>query len=384
MDGTLAIILAGGRGTRLGPLTAETPKPLLPFAGSYRLLDFAFSNCIHSDVSAVLIVTGHLAGPVATYVRKMRRLLSADWRGRIFLSTPGASAPPVAGTAGAVHASIPLVERFAPRNVLVLASDHVYRMDYAGIVDRHRSAGAGVTVASSVMPRRDARHFGVLVTDRDGCIDSFAEKPRGAAARAGGFVRVSMGIYVFDRDVLQSALASDAADPHSSHDFGRDVIPALVAARRAWSYAFDGYWRDLGTVDAYFRAHQDLLVPRRVIPFADPCWPILTAAWPSSPARASVNRRRTLLCDGSACERGSRVRGSVVCPAARVGRGASLEDCIVLDGARIGEGARLKGVIVGPGEAVEARASVGHGAAGRRECHVLSSGRLRSVAFAGE
>jgi glucose-1-phosphate adenylyltransferase len=380
MDGTLAIILAGGRGTRLGPLTAETPKPLLPFAGCYRLIDFAFSNCIASGVSALLVITGHLPGPVAAYVEKLRRLLPEVWRGQVLLSTPGSFGPPVRGTAGAVHSAISIVRRLAPRNVLVLASDHVYRMDYAGIVDRHRAVGAGVTIGSVVVPREEARHFGVLGTDRDGRIDSFEEKPRGPRVGSEERVRVSMGIYVFDRDVLESALVEDAADPGSSHDFGRDVIPALVERRRAWAYPFEGYWRDLGTLEAYFRAHQDLLEPRHPVSCVDPYWPLLTAAWPASSCRTSVNRRGTLLCAGSSCEAGSRVRASVIGPSVRVGRGASLDRCIVMDGARIGEGARLRGVIVGPGETVEARTFVGPGSAGGRECQVVSSGASSPLA----
>jgi glucose-1-phosphate adenylyltransferase len=379
MDGTLAVILAGGRGTRLGPLTAETPKPLLPFAGRYRLIDFAFSNCINSGVSALLVITGHLAGPVAAYVGKLRRLLPDAWQRRVVVSASPRDGPRVAGTAAAVHSALPLVRRLAPRNVLVLASDHVYSMDYAAIVDRHRAAGAGVTVGSVLVPGEDAHRFGVLATDRDGRIESFEEKPRGPARRADGRARVSMGIYVFDREVLASSLAADATDPGSSRDFGRDLIPALVRSRRAWAHPFEGYWRDLGTVDAYFRAHRDLLVPRRRIPFVDPYWPVLSAAWPALPHRVDVDRRGTLRCHGSFCEAGSRVRSSVICPTARVGRGASVEDCIVLDGARIGEGARLRGVIVGEGETVRPRARLRSGSAPGDECLLVSSGRVVRV-----
>jgi glucose-1-phosphate adenylyltransferase len=361
VKGTLAIVLAGGRGTRLGPLTAETPKPVLPFGGTYRLVDFVFSNCVNSGAGTILFVTRHGSGTVIPYLERLRDTLPPGSACRILVEQARPAELTGGGTAEAVLDVLPLVRRIAPRLVLVLASDHVYRMDYAPMIELHRSAGAGVTIGSVEVSLDDASELGVLEAEASGRIVRFVEKPPHPAPLPGrpGRACASMGIYVFDPRVLEAALAADSLDELSTHDFGRDVIPKLVRSREAWRYGFSGYWRDVGTVASYMAAHRELLASPDLLKLHDPTWPILSAAWPTLPRAIAVNRHGSLLCPGSLCEPGSRVRRCVVSPAARVGQGASLEECVVLDGAQVGRGAQLRRVIVGVAAEVPAGTLLG-------------------------
>jgi glucose-1-phosphate adenylyltransferase len=374
VDGMLAIILAGGRGTRLGPLTKETPKPVLPFAGMYRLVDFVFSNCLNSGVQTILFVTRERGDAVSRYIERLRDAVRPSSRCRILTAPARESTSADSGTAEAVHNVLPLVRRIDPRTVLVLASDHVYGMDYSPLAVFHQQREAGVTIGSVEVPSEEAYRFGVLATDEIGRITSFAEKPPRAFARRGtqGLVRVSMGIYAFSPRTLEAVLCRDALDPASSHDFGRDVIPSLVRSELAWAYPFAGYWRDVGTLASYVAAHCELLRQPGCRLLHDPVWPLTSAAWPRLDRGLRLNRHGSLVCPGSLCEQGSRVRGSTIAPATWIGQGAVLDECVVLDGASVGRGARLRRTVVDVGASVPEDALLGCDLRDAREPVVFS------------
>jgi glucose-1-phosphate adenylyltransferase len=377
---TLAVVLAGGQGTRLSPLTRGTPKPVLPFGGPYRLADFVFSNCVDSGVPTVLFVTQQCDDPVARYVERLRDTISRARSCTLLVS--GATSGNVGNaTAEAVLDALPVVRRGGHRRVLILASDHVYRMSYASMIDYHGAVGAGVTVGTVEVPLGEAYRYGVLEAEASGRIRSFVEKPSCPPAAWGrpGRARASMGIYVFDRDLLEETLATDSLDASSTHDFGRDIIPRLVRSGHAWAYPFDGYWRDVGTIDAYVAAHRDFLGSPTGLPLCDPRWPLRTAAWRILPGSLSVSRHGSLLSPGCLCEPGSRVRGSTVSPAARIGAGAALEDCIVLDGAQVGRGAQLRRVIVDIGETVLEGARMGWECGDEQPVTVVSGGQIWTI-----
>jgi glucose-1-phosphate adenylyltransferase len=368
MDGTLAIILAGGRGTRLDPLTRETPKPVLPFAGMYRLVDFVFSNCVNSGVGTILFVTQPGAEAVSRYIERLRDAVPAGSACRIL---PPAETE-AEGTAAAVRAVLPLIRRIAPRLVLVLASDHVYGMDYGPMAEMHRASGAAATVGVVEASVEDAQRFGVLETDGSGRVTSFVEKP--ALHGAPGLpdrLLASMGIYAFDPRALEQALT---APGHFPGDFGRDLIPALVGSGHVRVHRFRGYWRDVGTIASYAEAHRELLYPPHRALLHDPCWPIASAAWPLLKRDLETTRHGSLLCPGSLCEPGSRVRDSTLAPAVRVGQGAVLEGCVVLDGATIGRGARLRRAVVDVGVRVPDHALIGGDEAGRDTVVISAEG----------
>lgn len=374
MDGMLAIILAGGRGTRLGPLTRETPKPVLPFAGMYRLVDFVFSNCLNSGVQTIVFVTRESGDAVSKYVDRLRNAVQPSSRCRILVAPAPRSAIGDSGTAEAVHRVIPLVRRTAPRAVLVLASDHVYGMDYAPLVAYHEQKSAGVTVGAVEVPLEEAYRFGVLATGQGGRITSFEEKPARAAAAPAGprTASASMGIYVFSPRSLEAVLSADALDPTSSHDFGRNVIPGLVRCGRAWAYPFGGYWRDVGTLSSYAAAHCDLLRQPDLRMLHDPVWPLTSAAWPELTRELRPNRHGSLVCPGSRCEHGSRIHASTIGPASWIGQGAVLDECVVLDGASVGRGARLRRTVVDIGARVPEDALLGCGLTEARDPVVFS------------
>ena len=383
MDGMLAIVLAGGRGTRLAPLTRETPKPVLPFAGMYRLVDFVFSNCLNSGVGTILFVTGYGSEAVDRYIERLRDAVRPGTRCRILVAEAAGAAVADSGTAEAVYDVLPLVRRIAPSAVLVLASDHVYSMDFAPLAAYHRQKSAEVTVGAVEVPLEEAYRFGVLETDERGRITCFKEKPA-AFAELGGAVahrmaHASMGIYVFDPQALEAVLIADSLDAASSHDFGRDVIPSLVRSGGAWAYRFGGYWRDVGTLASYVAAHREILRPPECRLLHDPVWPITSAAWPLLPRELKPNRHGSLVCPGSLCEQGSRIRDSTISPASWIGQGAVLEGCVVLDGARVGRGARLRRTVVDIGAWVPEDALMGFGPGDTDELSVICGPSPRST-----
>ena len=365
LDKTLSIILAGGAGSRLHPLTAERAKPAVPFGGKYRIIDFTLSNCLHSGLRRILVLTQYKSHSLQKHLRDGWSIFNPEVSEFI---TP---VPPqmrtgnswYAGTADAILQNLYLLERSNAAYVLVLSGDHIYRMDYAALLHFHHDQGAELTIACMRVALEDARSFGVMSIDPAQRVCEFHEKPEHPQPLPDDpqHALVSMGIYVFNMDLLCRVLKSDHEFAGSSHDFGKDVIPRLIDRQRVFAYRFGGergrvtpdrYWRDVGTVDSYYMANMDLLLPVPPINLYQRDWPIRTYPGQYPPARmAPGNSGRTgqfdnsLICGGAVIS-GGMVRHSILSPQVRIEENALLEDSILFDGVQVGAGAELKRCII--------------------------------------
>jgi glucose-1-phosphate adenylyltransferase len=296
-DDVLVAVLAGGRGTRLGDLTRECSKPALPFGARYRIVDFVLSNCINSGMHRIGVLTQYHAYSLIQYLTRAWQVRSCESREIEIWPADQRSDPEwYLGTANALYQNLDIIRDKGPRYLLVLAADHVYKMDYRRLIDFHFMRGADMTVACVEYPKSESRHFGVMAVDDTQRIVRFSEKPLEPVGlvNRNGRVLVSMGVYVFNTETLIDALVEDAHRSGSSHDFGHDVIPALIddPQRLVAAYAFrdahntrPAYWRDIGTVDSYWRAHMDLVQPEPEWNMADGAWPLRTSAPALPPAR---------------------------------------------------------------------------------------------------
>lgn len=344
---TFALVLAGGRGTRLEGLTARRAKPAVPIAARHRIIDFTLSNCLNSGLACVGVLTQYMSQSLAPHLAAWSRLS----RAMELLTLPAGVGRAYAGTADAVYQNRDLIGRLAPAQVLVLAADHVYRMDYARMLEEHLQRRAQVTVGCVEVPVESARSFGVMAIDDAGWITGFAEKPDAPSAIPGrpAVALASMGIYLFETDFLLRLLCEDALQPRSVRDFGRNVIPAALAATTS-AYAHrlrdvhqpwrDGYWRDVGTVDAYWQTSLELCG-------ASPPWHLDDPQWPMHSLSIEAPEVRSVRSDddGSIAD----VRHSVLFPGVQVGAGARLDGCIALPGSHIERGCLVRNAIIDEG-----------------------------------
>ncbi|MBV9870148.1 MAG: glucose-1-phosphate adenylyltransferase [Frankiaceae bacterium] len=375
----LGMVLAGGEGKRLWPLTEDRAKPAVPFGGLYRLVDFVLSNLVNSDLHRLVVLTQYKS-------HSLNRHISTNWR---MSSLMGDYVTPVpaqqrtgkkwfAGSADAIYQSLNLVYDENPAYVVVFGADHVYRMDARQMLDQHIASGAGVTVAAIRVPREQSAAFGVISTGDGRHIDAFLEKPADPPGLPDDpdSILASMGNYVFTTRALIDAVKRDAENEDSDHDIGGDLIPALVAAGEAQVYDFGtnvvpgdasreaSYWRDVGTIDAYHDAHMDLVSTRPVFDLYNSSWPILTTALSLPPAKfVHGEPGRT----GSAIESlvspgcivsGASVRRSVLSPGVKIHSRSEIEDSVLMHGVDVGRGAVIrraildKGVLVPPGATI--------------------------------
>jgi glucose-1-phosphate adenylyltransferase len=362
-DDTVAVVLAGGKGTRLDPLTRRVCKPALPFGGAYRSIDFSLANCVNSGIRRIGVAVQHKPGALLEHLERVWRSdetrpdsVIVPWSGHERAPQSG-----YRGTADAVYRNLELVEDFGRRLVLVLAGDHVYKMDYRPMLEWHCRRGAAVTIGCVDVPIEEAHEFGVMSIDARGRIDRFIEKPKTRAElpdAGASRVLASMGIYVFDTDLLARALRLDALAVGSRHDFGADVLPRLIRHADAFAYPFrqahgqPAYWRDIGTIGAYWRAHMELTdaSPRMLLDDRD--WPLpAIGGAPETIARRSDAGRQTVESSlvAADCAIGGTVQRSVLFRGVEVQAGAEVQDAVVLPGAVIGRGSRLRGVIVDSG-----------------------------------
>jgi glucose-1-phosphate adenylyltransferase len=374
------MVLAGGEGKRLWPLTADRAKPAVPFGGIYRLIDFVLSNLVNAGLDRVVVLTQYKS-------HSLNRHISTNWR---MSSLLGSYVTPVpaqqrlgprwfAGSADAIYQSLNLVFDEQPAYVVVFGADHVYRMDARQMLNQHIASGAGVTVAGLRVPREQARAFGVIQTDDGLRIDGFLEKPEDPAGLPDDpdSVLASMGNYVFSTHVLVDAVKRDAFDESSNHDLGGDVIPSLVDQGIVHVYDFAqnavpgatekdaGYWRDVGTLEAYHDAHMDLVSTRPVFNLWNYEWPILAATPPLPPAKFVYDEPGRV---GSAIESlvspgcivsGARVRRSVLSPGVDIHTGSEIDESVLLHGVDVGRGAVLRRVIVDKGVAIPPGVQIG-------------------------
>jgi glucose-1-phosphate adenylyltransferase len=332
---TLGLVLAGGEGGRLGALTEERAKPVLPFAGVYRLIDFPLSNCHHSRVSDVWVLQQYEAHSLSAYLANGRPWDLDRTYGGLRVVQPYTGDPESGfyeGNADAIHRNREAIAEFDPDVVLVLSADAVYRLDYGEVIDEHRDRGAELTMVTTEVDREEAGRFGVVENEGDGRVTGFEYKPD--EPRSGV---VTTEVFVYDAAVLLETLAELAdGDGGGLEDFGDGLVPRLVAGGKAYARPLGGYWRDVGTVESYWQAHLDLLDGEPGLRLDDPEWPILTRASQRPPARIESSARieRSLVSPG--CEVRGRVVHSVLAPGVVVEEGAEVVDSVVLTEARIG------------------------------------------------
>jgi glucose-1-phosphate adenylyltransferase len=362
-DDVLVIVLAGGAGERLAPLTRERAKPAVYFGGPYRIIDFVLSNCINSGLRHIFIATQYKSLSLNRHIRQGWTVVSEELGEFIEILPPQKRVGEhwYQGTADAVYQNLYSIIRENPRYVVVLAGDHVYKMDYQKMLRFHQDMAAEVTLAAIEVPIEDGHRFGIVAVDETERVTGFLEKPANPPAMPGhpGLAMASMGIYVFDSEVLIKALEEDAADPASQHDFGKNIIPSLIGRGRTYSYAFYDenkksakYWRDVGTIDAYYEAQMDLCGVNPEFNMYDPEWPLRTYMPQAPPAKfvfaedARRGEARDSLVSQGCIVSGSRIYGSILCPNVRVHSFCTVEDSILMPGVRVGRHARIRKAIV--------------------------------------
>ncbi|MDO4889981.1 MAG: glucose-1-phosphate adenylyltransferase [Coriobacteriaceae bacterium] len=355
----VGMILAGGQGSRLGVLTRWRAKPAVPFGGKYRIIDFPLSNCTNSGIDVVGVLTQYEPFVLNSYIGN-----GAPWdldtnTGGAYVLSPythmGDEGNWYLGTADAIFQNIRFIDRFDPKYVVILSGDHIYKMDYSDMVAFHKRSGATATIAVMPVPIEEASRFGILATDENARITDFVEKPKDPPSNL-----ASMGIYVFSWDVVRQYLIDDEANPDSSRDFGKDVIPAMLAADEPmYAYRFEGYWRDVGTIDSLWEANMDMLDGDSGLDMNDDSWKIYSRN-PNLPAAriaAGSSLDECMVAEG--CDISGEVRHSVLFQGVTVGEGARVVDSVVMRGAVIEAGAVVERAVVAEDAHVGAGAKVG-------------------------
>lgn len=375
---TISVVLAGGVGSRLAPLTHDRAKPAVPFGGQYRIIDFTLSNCLHSGLRRVLVLTQYKSHSLQKHLRDAWSIFSPELGEYITAVPPQLRTGDswYAGTADAIYQNLFMLKRSGAKFVVVLSGDHIYRMDYSSMLTTHRDSSADVTIGCMEVGLKEAQSFGVMSTDINHRIVSFAEKPLQPlpVQHKPDRALVSMGIYVFSIDVLCREVERDAADSRSSHDFGKDVLPGMIKTHRVFGHRFgDGqtcqamanYWRDVGTIDAYYQANMDLLKDNPPLDLYSECWPIRKYDRPAPPVRVDRDTfgvpgtiRDSMISHGVVVSGGS-VRRSILSTNVRVASGATVDDSILFDDVRVGEGVQLRNCIVDKGVKIPAGERVG-------------------------
>jgi glucose-1-phosphate adenylyltransferase len=362
VDDALVILLAGGAGERLYPLTRDRAKPAVFFGGPYRIIDFTLSNCINSGLHRIFIATQYKSLSLNRHIRMGWSIVSEELGEFVEILPPQkrVSEHWYQGTADAVYQNVYSIVQENPQHVIVLSGDHVYKMDYAKMLRFHKERGAAVTLAAIEIPIEETYRFGVLSVDEQDRVTGFIEKSKNAPTIPGSpdLALGSMGIYIFDTDVLLKALEADAARP-SSHDFGKDVIPALISELPLFAYRFydenkkaSKYWRDIGTLDAFYDANMDLCGVDPEFNLYDPEWPMRTYQPQAPPAKfvfAEKSRRGEALdsiISPGCIVSGSRVEGSVLCPNVRVHSYGVIQQSMLMPGVRVGRHARIRRAII--------------------------------------
>ncbi len=357
----LAMIMAGGKGERLMPLTEQRSKPAVPFAGTYRIVDFVLSNFLNSGVLAMYVLVQYRSQSLIEHLRRAWRIGGPNRQSFITVVPPQMKGRGkwYEGTADAVFQNLNIVQDFAPNLVAVFGADHIYRMDLRQMIQYHLDNQADVTVAALPVPIQSAKGFGIIQTDTEQRIKGFEEKPKNPKPMPGNpqMAFSSMGNYIFNVDILMKALEQDARSP-GSHDFGRDIIPSLIRSHKIMAYNFLdnvvpgvhpyeewGYWRDVGTLQAYWQANMDILGENPIFDLRNVNWPIMTDA--SGEPIASLVRSEL---DDAMVGQGSlvvdaKIRRSVIGRNVKIGEGAEIEECVILDGTVVGPKARLRRVI---------------------------------------
>ncbi len=352
---TRAVILAGGEGSRLGVLTQKRTKPAVPFAGKYRIIDFPLSNCVNSGIFDLMVLAQYRPQSLIEHVGSGAPWdLNRDFTGGVKILTPYKARNDsdwFAGTADAVQQNFGFIKKDLPDLVLILSGDHIYTMDYEPMISFHMDQQADVTIGTIRVPIEEASRFGVLAANNKYRVTSFVEKPANPPSNL-----VNMGVYLFNRDLLDKVLWDDRQNPDSSHDFGKDIIPNLIKSKaRIFAFPYTGYWMDVGTVQSYWQAHMDMLSPQPALKLYNRSWIIHTRTEERPPARLPSNAHvfASMICDGCYIGEGARVESSVLSPGVIIRPGAVvresilLTDCVVESGAVVERAVLDRHVIAG-------------------------------------
>ena len=395
------MVLAGGRGNRLAPLTLQRAKPAVPFAGQYRLIDFVLSNLVNAGMRKIVVLTQYLS-------HSLDRHLASTWRLSPLLGNYVATVPAqmragerwFLGSADAIYQNLNILGDERPDHVVVFGADHIYRMDVAQMFEDHLDSGAGVTVAGMPVPIEQASQFGIIEAADDGKILSFAEKPPKPKPMPDDPERAfaSMGNYIFSAKVLRDVVTADAENPDSKHDLGGNIIPALVEQGEARVYNFlrnqvpgqhereVGYWRDVGTLDAYYQASMDLVAVSPIFDLYNRRWPILTGHFPHPPAKfvhehgPRVGRAVNSLVAPGAVVSGGNVRGSILSPEVRINSFSQVEDSVLFENVHIGRNAVVRRAVIDKNVQVPDGARIGVDPEEDRERFTLSDDGVVVVA----
>jgi glucose-1-phosphate adenylyltransferase len=367
------MLLAGGEGKRLAPLTSQAAKPIIPFGDRFRMIDFPLNNCANSNISTIGVLTQYCADSVHKYVANANDTFSENKTTNAVTLLPSSRKclTGYAGTADAIYQNMDYIDQQGPEHVLILSGDHIYEMDYKPMLEFHKKRGAAVTIAVKQVAWREASRFGILTADEQYRVSSFHEKPSEPQSNL-----ASMGIYLFRWADLKRFLMEDSVNPDSSHDFGKDVIPAILSSNAHMAaYPFEGYWRDVGTIDSLWEANMDLLDGE--LRLGSNGWPALSGKnaasdkpylspratitdsilHPASTVEAEVTR--SIVCSGVSIGANSEIYESIIMPGARIGRNVSIHRAIIGEGAIVHDGAYIGQLndeicVVGPGEAITA------------------------------
>lgn len=396
MRDVLTFILAGGKGERLDPLTRDRAKPAVPFGGIYRIVDFALSNCVNSGLRRIFLLTQYKSFSLQRHILEGWNIYS-NQLGEFIDVVPAQqriSSDWYRGTADAIYQNLNMIQDYDPKLVLVLAGDHLYKMDYRKLIEYHIAKGADMTVSCVSMPKEESIHFGVVEVDSSNMVIGFQEKPQEPKVipTSPDCIFGSMGIYVFNVDALRKELRTDAEKKGSDHDFGKNIIPQMVTAKRkvfaydfAKENAFSPYWRDIGTRDAYYQANMDLLGNQPLFNVYDKSWPLRTHNHQYPPVRAYTTGSKpgsivdSLIASGCVLE-SAEVFHSVVSNNVCIKDGAMVKNSVIMDGVTIGRGAQIQNAIIDKDVDIPANSRIGFDQELDRQRFVLTTSGIVIVA----
>ncbi len=355
----LAMILAGGRGSRLHELTNKVAKPAVSYGGKYRIVDFPLSNCANSGIDIVGVLTQYESVLLNSYVAAGGRWGLDARESGVFVLPPREKADAdldvYRGTADAISQNIDFIDKYAPEYVLILSGDHIYKMNYSKMLAYHKEMNADATIAVIEVPMKEASRFGIMNTDEEGHIVEFEEKPEHPKSNL-----ASMGIYIFNWKLLRKMLLADMKDADSHHDFGKDIIPTLLADQKTLvAYKYQGYWKDVGTIDSLWEANMDLLNSSNELDLNDPTWKIYTEDIPALPQYIGPNANvdKAFITQGCVVE--GEIKNSVLFTRAKVGKGAKIIDSVLMPGVVVEDGAVVQHALVAENITIGAGAVVG-------------------------
>jgi glucose-1-phosphate adenylyltransferase len=370
---TIAMLLAGGQGSRLYALTSKLAKPAVSYGGKYRIIDFPLSNCVNSDIDTVGVLTQYQPFILSEYVGNGQPWDMDRNFGGVHVLPPyqaKSGSEWYKGTANAIYQNIGFIKKYNPKNVLILSGDHIYKMDYSLLIEYHENVGADCTIAAITVPLEEASRFGILNTDKTGRITEFEEKPKNPKSD-----KASMGIYVFRADKLTEYLLADEKDAQSAKDFGKNVIPQMLrSGEKMYSYPFRGYWRDVGTIESLWQANMDLLGDFPAFDIYDENWKIHSRSKNVPPFFAVEGSKIINSLISGGCKICGTVINSVLGSNVTVGRGAVVKDSVVMSGASVGSGAEVCYSIVDEDAVIGERAQVGGSRQGGKGIAVVGRG----------